>query len=186
MTSKIKLKGGFNWTDTEDKTISLHKMLLEVIQVARKEKFYMISNLNTNEITDSLMFQYNESLSDFRQQDMFIMSLNRKYRLRFISAPDYIMTSAADVVTSSWDKGIQKNKAKDGFHELKLRVTPWWEDGKGAVKSRFLIINMIAKFRALGWEVATTLDVSRTLKDKCIFVFRRNLEVEIGLSSKNI
>ena len=83
-------------------------------------------------------------------------------------------------------KGIQKNNAKDGFHELKLSGIPWWEDGKGAVKSRFQIINMIANFRALGWEVATTLDVSRTLKDKCIFVFRRNLEVEIGLSSKNI
>ena len=182
VTSKISLEGWFNWRATGDQAISLRKMLLEVIQVARKHKYDMISSLNTKGTTDSLMFQQNDSLSDFRQEDMFIMSLNRQDRLRFISAPDYIVTSAAEVVTSSWDKGIQENEAKEGFHELKLRGTPWWANGTDAIKSRFLIINMIAKFRALGWEVAATLDVSRRLNDKTMFVFRHNLEVEISFT----
>ena len=121
------------------------------MKVARKHKYDMICNLNTKGTTDSLMFQHNESLSDFRQEDMFIMSLNREDRLRFISSPDYIVTTAMEVVTSSWDQGIQENEAKEGFHELKLRGYPWWADGTDAIKSRFLIINMIAKFLALGW-----------------------------------
>ena len=180
LTSKISLEGWFNWHATGDQAISLRKMLMEVIQVARKHKYDLICNLNTKGTTDSLMFQHNPNLSDFRQEDMFIMSLNRNDRIRLISAPDYIVTSTADVVTSYWDKGIQENEAKEGFHELKLRGTPWWADGESAVKSRFLIINMIAKFQALGWEVAATLDVSRRLKDKTMFVFRHNLKVELA------
>ena len=85
-------------------------------------------------------------------------------------------------MTSSWDKGIQENEAKEGFHELKLHGTPWFASGTDAIKSRFLIINMIAKFRALGWEVAATLDVSRRLNDKTVFLFRHNMEVQISLS----
>ena len=179
VSSKISLEGWFNWYATSDQAISLRKMLLAVIQVARKHKYDLICNLNTKGTTDSLMFQHNESLTDFRQEDMFIMSLNRTDRLRFISAPDYIVTSAAEVVTSSWDRGIQENDAKDGFHELKLRGNPWWADGEDAIKSRFLVINMIAKFKALGWEVAATMDVSRRLQDKTMFVFRHNLKVNI-------
>ena len=83
------------------------------------------------------------------------------------------------MVTSSWDKGIQENEAKEGFHELKLRGTPWWANWEDAIKSRFLIINMIAKFQALGWDVAATLDVSRRLNDKTTFVFRHNLKASL-------
>ena len=162
---------------TGDQAISIRKMLLEVIRVARKHKYDLISSLNVKGTTDSLMFQYNSALSDFHQDDMFIMSLNRHDRLRLISAPDYIVTTAAELVTKHWEKGIQENEAKDGFHELKLRGNPWWADGESAVKSRYLIINMIAKFRSLGWEVAATLDVSRRLNDKTMFVVRNNPKV---------
>ena len=180
ITSKISLEGWFNWFSTGgDQAISLRKMLLEVIQVARKHKYDLISNLNTKGTTDSMLFQHNPNLSDFSQEDMFILSLNRNDRIRLISAPDYIVTSAEEVVASSWDKGIQENEAKEGFHELKLRGTPWWAIGEDAIKSRFLIINMIAKFQALGWEVAATLDVSRRLNDKTMFVFRKNLKVRL-------
>ena len=178
VSSKIGLEGWLAaWRATGDQAISIRKMLLEVIRVARKHKYDLISSLNVKGTTDSLMFQYNSALSDFHQDDMFIMSLNRHDRLRLISAPDYIVTTAAELVTKHWEKGIQENEAKDGFHELKLRGTPWWADGESAVKSRYLIINMIAKFRSLGWEVAATLDVSRRLNDKTMFVFRNNPKV---------
>ena len=146
----------------------------------------MISNLNTKGTTDSMLFQHNPNLSDFSQEDLFILSLNRNDRIRLISAPDYIVTSTAEVVTSSWDKGIQENEAKEGFHELKLHGTPWWSHGEDAIKSRFLIINMIAKFQALGWDVAATLDVSRRLNDKTMFVFRHNLKVRIVSTYLNL
>ena len=177
VSSKIGLEGWLNWRATGDQAISIRNMLLEVIRVARKHKYDLISSLNVKGTTDSLMFQYNSALSDFHQDDMFIMSLNREDRLRLISAPNYIVTTAAELVTKYWEKGIQENEAKEGFHELKLRGTPWWADGESAVKSRYLIINMIAKFRSLGWEVAATLDVSRRLNDKTMFVFRNNPKV---------
>ena len=52
-----------------------------------------------------------------------MMSLIRQDRLQFISAPVNIVTSAPEV-TSSWDKGVQENETKEGFHKLKLRGSP--------------------------------------------------------------
>ena len=79
ITSKISLEGWFNWYSTGgDQAISLRKMLLEVIQVARKHKYDLISNLNTKGTTDSMLFQHNPNLSVFRQEDLFILSLLRQ------------------------------------------------------------------------------------------------------------
>ena len=171
ITSKLDLKG-FAWAETGSKAIQLRKMILEVIRVARKYKYELVTNINVKGTTDSLMFQHKPSLQD-SSEDLLIMSLNRNDRLRLIGAPPYIVTAAEDVIGQHW--GVQSCKQLDngdGF-EFKLYGTPWWADGETAVKSRHLIACLIAKYKSLGWEVSATVDVSRKLNDKTVFVFRQ-------------
>ena len=171
ITSRIELKG-FAWAETGSKAIKLRKMMLEVIRVARKHKYELITNINVKGTTDSLMFQHRPSLPD-SAEDLLIMSLNRTDRIRLIGAPPYVVTAAEDVIGQHW--GVQSCKQLedgDGF-EFKLYGSPWWADGETAVKSRHLVASLIAKYKSLGWEVGATVDVSRKLNDKTVFVFRQ-------------
>ena len=129
-----------------------------------------MTNLNVKGTTDSLLFQHKESLQA-SPEDMLMISLNRNDRLRLISCPTYVITAVEDVISQHW--GLQNCKEKEGCWEFKLYGTPWWADGEDSVKARYLIANLIMRLRALGWEVAVTLDVSRKLNDKTVFVFRQ-------------
>ena len=169
LTSKMKLSG-CSWTATGEQAVAVRKMVLAVIRVARGHKYELVTNLNTKGTTDSLLFQHKSSLLN-TPEDMFIMSLNRNDRLRIIGAPNYIEIEAEEVVAEHW--GVQGVAPYAGSYEIKLYGTPWWADGEDTVKARHVIGQLIAKFKALGWEVGATVDVSRKLQDKTVFIFRQ-------------
>ena len=127
--------------------------------------------------------------SEFKQQ-MMMISLNRDDRMRLISCPSYVVTLVEEEIREHWEEGLQDSKEKDGFWEFKLSGYPWWADGEETVKSRYIVIlrynsliqsynlryliaNMITRLKTLGWEVAGTMDVSRRLNDKAVFIFRQ-------------
>ena len=58
--------------------------------------------------------------------------------------------------------------------EYKLGGTPWWAEGELAVDSRRLIGSLIASLKFSGWEVAGTVDISRQLEDKTVFLLRQS------------
>ena len=127
--------------------------------------------------------------SEFKQQ-MMMISLNRDDRMRLISCPSYVVTLVEEEIREHWEQGLQDSKEKDGFWEFKLSGYPWWADGEDTVKSRYIVIlhcnsliqshtiryliaNMITRLKTLGWEVAGTMDVSRRLNDKAVFIFHQ-------------
>jgi len=170
ITSKLSMSG-FAWAATGGNAISIRKMILDVIETARKYKFELVTNINLKGTTDSLMFQHKMSLQS-GSEDMFAMSLNRNDRLRLICAPSYIVTACEEVLSQHW--GIQGCKQKESdCYEFKLYGNPWWADGESAAKSRFLIATIISKFKSVGWEIGATVDVSRKLNDKTVFIFRQ-------------
>ena len=183
ITTKVELGGWWNWHSTGEQAISLRKMLMEVIRVARTHKYEVVTNLNVKGTTDSLLFQHKPQLDEVPGA-MFMISLNREDRLRLLEAPDYVITALEEVITETWERGIQHSKQREegggeyarlnkGYHEFKLAGRPWWADGEEAVKSRYLVASILAKLRSLGWEVADTIDVSRRLNDKTVFVMRQ-------------
>ena len=72
-----------------------------------------------------------------------------------------------------WSRGIQQVRDYHGCQEYKLGSTPWWADGDLAVESRRLVGSLLASLRYTGWEVAGTVDISRQLEDKTMFLFRQ-------------
>ena len=169
LTSRMKLTN-CSWTATGEQAVAVRKMVLDVIRVARSHKYELVTNLNTKGTTDSLLFQHKSSLLN-TPEDMFIMSLNRNDRLRIIGAPEYIHTDAEEVVAAHW--GVQGVAPYAGSYEFKMYGTPWWADGEDTVKARNVIGHLIAKFKSLGWEVGATVDVSRKLQDKTVFIFKQ-------------
>ena len=70
--------------------------------------------------------------------------------------------------------GVESTQKYCEAHELTLTGHPWNVDSsEEAIKTRILIGNLIMTFKSKGWEVAATLDVSRKLDDKTVFVFRQ-------------
>ena len=57
-----------------------------------------------------------------------------------------------------------------GSYEFKLSGNPWWASGEDTVESRYLVGTLLKK---QGWEVGATLDVSRNLQDKTVFVMKQ-------------
>ena len=179
ITSKLSLKG-YSWYATEEHAVAIRKMVLKVIKVARSHKYELVTNLNVKGTTDSLLFQHKRSLSsrlpiprallDY-PEDMFIMSLNRNDRLRLIEAPRYIETKTKEVISQNW--GVQDVGEYAGSFEVKMYGRPWWADGEDTVRARNLIAVLIAKFKSLGWEVGASVDMSRKLQDKTVFMFRQ-------------
>ena len=147
-------------------------MLLRVIEIAQANRFELRTNLDIKGTTDCMMFQYRESLSGSSQKLMMI-SLNGTDKMRLISAPAEVISVIEGVITDCWHRGLQDTKVKEGCHQFKLKGNPWWTHGEETVESRFLIANLIVKMKSIGWEVHGTLDVSRKLQDKSVFVFRQ-------------
>ena len=168
-TSKLNLKG-YSWSATGGPAIAVRKMILEVIKLSRSYKYELVTNINIKGTTDSLLFQHRGSLLD-NPEDMFIMSLNRNDRLRLIGAPSYVEIKTEEVIGEHW--GVQGVGEYAGSFEVKLYGTPWWSDGEDTVKSRNVIAMIIIQLKSLGWEVGATVDVSRKLQDKTVFIFRQ-------------
>lgn len=147
-------------------------MLLRVIEIAQANRYELVTNLDIKGTTDCMMFQYTESLSGSSQKLMMI-SLNGTDKMRLISAPTEVISTIEGVINDFWHRGLQDSKVKEGCHQFKLKGNPWWTHGEETVESRFLIGNLIAKMKSIGWEVLGTLDVSRKLQDKSVFVFRQ-------------
>ena len=95
----------------------------------------------------------------------------------------------AGAVQQAWTRGIQQVRPYHGCQEYKLAGTPWWvlcpvitgstvycrwAEGETAVESRQLLAAILASLRTLGWQVAATLDISRQLDDKTVFIFRQS------------
>jgi len=176
VTSKINLSGWFpSWASTGDKAIALRRMILEVVTIARKHKFETVTNVNIKGDIDGLMFQHKPQgwMSMFSgTEHLFMMSLNRNDRLRLICAPDNVISNCEQTLTQI--NGVQDSfKTDHDTHEFKLNGNPWWAHGQETVQSRHIIGFIIGKFKSLGWEIDSTLDISRRINDKAIFTFRQ-------------
>ena len=60
-----------------------------------------------------------------------------------------------------------------GSHEFKLSGNPWWASGEETVMARYLVGSLLSELRGAGWEVGATLDVSRKMQDKTVFIMKQ-------------
>ena len=73
-----------------------------------------------------------------------------------------------DSINKFWYLQLLKHKEYYGTNEFRLGGCPWWADGNDAVESRYFISTMLGTLKASGWEVAGTLDLSRSVSHNMI------------------
>lgn len=67
------------------------------------------------------------------------VTLNMSDRLRLIRFPQEIIDVVRQAITTSWPRGLNKEKHDTDFYEFKLHGNPWWGQGEEAISSRSLM-----------------------------------------------
>jgi len=168
--SKLQTSSGKEGKGKEG--VKLRQLLMEMIRVMRRNNYALLVNINTKDKTDSLFFQHNMALYG-SPEDMFIMSLNDEDKIRLIRAPDYIIKLVGEVIKRTWRRVLKWEGKYCGSYEFRLSGNPWWADGEDTVESRYLVGTLLAELKKQGWEVEATLDVSRNMQDKTVFVMKQ-------------
>ncbi|KAF9359009.1 hypothetical protein BGX34_008586 [Mortierella sp. NVP85] len=127
---------------------------------------------------DSLFFEsvpLVNGLASIGQVDMFSLSFNRSDLIRLIDAPAYMAPVLKQAIQSQWRLGIQQEQIYETALEFKLRGNPFFADAHEAVYSRLLLAQILANFRAQGYKLYTSVDISmgQDGMDVESWVFRR-------------
>jgi len=105
---------------------------------------------------DTLFF---ENATPDPDAQIFSISFNMTDRIRVIDAPQFI-NYVREAIKTTWGKGIQNERDYKGSHEFKLHGNPWWADGSETVHARVLLAQILANFRALGFKLYASVDLS--------------------------
>lgn len=167
---EVKLKG-YPWQDRNtEEGVCARKLLLEIISQFEQSQFKFYGTANMKGTADCMFFKYDAATNT---SNYMMISLNRNDRMRLINCPQNIMESTKNLIGQYWPHGLQGQSQLSGVvWEYKLKGYPWWADGHDAVSSRLFITLMIQNYLSIGWCLVTSLDVSRRVSDKSVFVFK--------------
>ena len=172
---RIKMSGSPWSGETGAAGVQLRQLLLDLVKLLQTQYFKFVANINFKGTSDCFFFEPRSCPFGLPTPElMFAISLNRTDRLRLIAAPSDVLHIVASVIQQCWARGIQQVKAYHGSQEYKLSGTPWWAEADQAVDSRRLIGSIIACLKFSGWDICATLEISRQLDDKTLFLFKQS------------
>ena len=167
---EMKLNG-YPWSNGScSELMTGRNLLLRIFEAMDRQGKSFLTTCNFKGTSDSLFFTDNPHCD--RQGRFAMLSLNSTDCLRVLNLGTEEMGIIRSTIRSYWPRGVQAESAKPGYHEFKLKGTPWWADGTDAVASRLLMSHLFEAMKAVGWEVHASVDVSRKLNDKSVIVLR--------------
>ncbi len=171
---EFKLRGN-PWFQSGEQSAMCRRTLLSIISHMSRSSWRLLSATNLKGGTDSMFFIREDNQAILMPgRELAMVSLNRHDRVRLINFDE----SAKHVVRSSITRAYQNRQPKEreyhGAYEFEVEGSPFHCSGEKAVASRRLICALLADLSAHGWDCIETLDVSRKLTDKSVFVFRHS------------
>ncbi|VDM40920.1 unnamed protein product [Toxocara canis] len=128
------------------------------------------------------MFFFHKRLKCCADLNYFIMSYERKDRLRVFEASPETLSSIDTVVKECWSRGIQEAKsAYLGCAELKLTGNPFYTDGDELIETQLMTIELLTKMFEIGWKLIATVTLSQRISDKCCFIFESSAPVKLNI-----
>lgn len=112
----------------------------------------------------------------------WVLSLDRDDRVRVITSSSQKAAKGAEInkiidtlrrtIATYWLDGIEKESEYFDSYELQLGGGPWQDsENKNGLAPRMLIAVVFEELLKIGWKVYCTVDITRDLNDKSIFVF---------------
>ncbi|KAK0402072.1 hypothetical protein QR680_016130 [Steinernema hermaphroditum] len=168
---EVKMYGNFWLNSSYGESNTARYLLLSVFRAFRQYGFTYFGTVNLKGTADSIFF-INDG-TPIPQEQYCIVSLNSGDRLRLLECPSTLVDMTAELIRQRWPGGLQDMQQDNNHVEFKMKGYPWVAHRKAdAVSSRLFIANLLEESVKLGWAVLTSLDISRKLGDKAVFVMR--------------
>ncbi|ORZ31096.1 hypothetical protein BCR44DRAFT_123554, partial [Catenaria anguillulae PL171] len=115
--------------------------------------------------------------------DMFAVSLHSTDRLRVIDTPPAVEKAVEQAVRAHWPAGVHEIKRVLDSLELKLHGNPWFGHLNHSITPRFMLAQVLARLKNLGYSLYSSVDVSRGVEgqDLDTWIFIRNLPSSTSL-----
>lgn len=180
---EFKLRGN-PWYGQGDESTACRQLLLTIVGSLGQVKWRMLGATNLKGGTDSLFFVYDDN-HYLCPEELAMLSLNRNDRIRLINFNPELTNIARDVILRFYQTKEPEHRDYYGASELKLKGYPFASSGSDAILTRQLICRLLEAFRNQGWEVLSTIDISRKVTDKSVFLMRKceSAKVKIGCIS---
>ncbi len=171
---QIKLHGNPWGLVSASENIQAKTMIKALINHLSMHQWRLYGSSNLKSTADTLFFKYDPHQPvDGSLATGFVISLNRKDRLRCIDAPAGVPSAVKNAIKEAWLKGIQEEMPKFNSYEFKLSGYPWWANGSDGICSRMLMCKILEKLMKIGWKVQMAIDLSRKENDKSVLMFQR-------------
>ena len=174
---EIKLCGNpwMDYTGPSPENIQSKTLIKALINELDSRQWILYGSSNLRGTADTLFFKYDPgAVADESRKAGFVISLNKKNRLRCIDTPEDAKLCVKNMITQYWSRGIMEEKEKENAYQFTLGGNPFWATtGDMAVDSRLLMCKIFEKLWSIGWKVHTAIELSRKYKDKSIITFQR-------------
>ncbi|KAK0402076.1 hypothetical protein QR680_016131 [Steinernema hermaphroditum] len=174
----VKMYGNFWKNSSYHESNTARYLLLSILRAFRRKGYAYFGTVNFKGTADTIFFI--DEGTPLPEEQYCIISLNAKDRLRLMECPKTLVDMTTDIIAERWPGGLQDTQQDDGHIEFKMKGYPWVAHRKAdAVNSRLFIANLLEESVKRGWAVLTSLDISRKLSDKAVFVMRSCEPLEI-------
>merc|ERR1712168_947818 len=99
-----------------------------------------------------------------------MVSMNRTSRLRLINCPNDLQNIVHNYINKHWELKNEGERDYFGAHEFHLKGDPWCSEGVEAIEARNLVTQLLPVLQQNGMRLLYTLDISRSVTDKSVFV----------------
>ena len=110
---------------------------------------------------------------DMVRPNLAMVSLNRSDRLRLINFDPEVAALVNETLTRFYQSDPLSVKDYHGSTEFKLKGYPFSCEGEESIQTRKLICRLLEALSTRGWRVLTTMDISRKVTDKSVFIMEK-------------
>ncbi len=169
---EFKLKGN-PWVRTGEESAMCRRLLLNIIGCLGQLHWKLVASTNLKGGTDTMLFVYEEDYST-SLQDLAMISLNRHDRVRLVNFSENVRPIVKQSIMTRYQQEPPSEKTYHEAYEFKLQGRPFFCSGEDAVSSRRLISQILSDLSSTGWDCFNTMDVTRRLSDKSVFIMQRS------------
>ncbi len=169
---EFKLYGN-PWIEKGEQSAMCRRMLLNIIGCLGQLHWKLLASTNLKGGTDTMLFVHEDNYST-SFQDVAMISLNRWDRIRLVNFSENVRPVVKQSIMTRYQQESPGEKLYHEAYEFKVQGCPFHCSGEEAVATRRLISQILADLSSTGWDCFNTMDVTRRLSDKSVFIMQRS------------
>jgi len=170
---EIKMNGCPWWeSDTE---VNSKRLLTHLVGKMGEINMRFLLGTNIKGGTDTLFFIEDEECRVTSPQDLCIISLCDKSRMRLVDCEDMVADLRQTILQNG--NGIEEEKAREHYYKFGLAGKPWscYGGEDESIQSRRLIARIGETMLKKGWALTGAMDITRFVSEKSVLLYQRCL-----------